>query len=119
MFTMLCIGITVGTFTVLLNVFFVLLQMLILRKDYKAFQLLQIPVVVVFGWFVDVHLSWEASFIPANYLQQWIYCLFSCVIIALGIFLQVKADVSILPGEGLVMAIAKTTKRFWFDKNPS
>ncbi len=109
--------ITVGTFTVLLNVFFVLLQMLILRRDYKAIQLLQIPVVIVFGWFVDVHLGWNAGWIPANYLQQWIYCLFSCLIIALGIFLQVKADVSILPGEGLVMAIAKRARKdFGFTK---
>ncbi|HHT21815.1 MAG TPA: cytidylate kinase family protein [Bacteroidales bacterium] len=103
--------ISVGTFTILLNVFFVLLQMLILRQNYKFIQLLQIPLIIVFGWFIDVHLSWTVNFIPANYLQQWIYCLLSCLIIALGIFLQVKADVSILLGEGFVMAIAKTTKK--------
>lgn len=110
-------GITVGTFTILLNIFFVLLQMLILKKDYKFVQLLQIPLVILFGWFIDVHLGWTENFIPANYLLQWIYCLLSCFIIALGIFLQVKADVSILPGEGLVMAITKTTKKdFGFTK---
>lgn len=61
---------TVGTLTVLLNVFFVFLQIVILKRDYQIIQLLQIPVVVVFGWFVDVHLSWNGSWIPVNYLQQ-------------------------------------------------
>lgn len=102
---------TVGTLTVLLNVFFVFLQILILKRDYQIIQLLQIPVVVVFGWFVDVHLSWNGSWIPANYLQQWVYCLVSCLFIAFGIFLQLKAHVSILPGEGLIMAIAKTQRQ--------
>lgn len=102
---------TVGTLTILLNVFFVFLQMLILKKEYKMVQLLQIPVVMVFGWFVDVHLAWNASWIPTSYLQQWIFCLVSCLFIALGIFLQLKAHVSILPGEGLIMAIAKTLKQ--------
>lgn len=110
-------AISVGAFSILLNLVFVVLQMLILKKDYKPFMLLQIPVVVVFGWFIDVHLAWNAGFIPGNYLMQWIYCLLSCVIIAFGIFLQVKADVSLLPGEGLIMAISSTLKKdFGFTK---
>ncbi len=102
---------SVGTLTILLNVFFVFLQILILKRDYKIIQLLQIPVVMIFGWFVDVHLSWNGNLIPTNYLMQWIFCLVSCLFIAFGIFLQLKADVSILPGEGLIMAIAKTLKK--------
>lgn len=110
--------ISVGTYSILLNLLFVLFQMMILKKDFKAYQLLQIPVVLVFGWFIDVHLAWnEGVFVPANYVWQWIYTLLSCVIIAFGIFLQVKADVSLLPGEGLIMAISRTLKKdFGFTK---
>lgn len=68
---------SVGTLTILLNVFFVFLQILILKRDYKIIQLLQIPVVMIFGWFVDVHLSWNGNLIPTNYLMQWIFCLVS------------------------------------------
>lgn len=102
---------SVGTLTILLNLFFVFLQILILKRDYKFIQLLQIPVVMVFGWFVDVHLGWNGNLVPTNYFMQWIFCLASCLFIAFGIFLQLKADVSILPGEGLIMAIAKTLKK--------
>jgi uncharacterized membrane protein YczE/cytidylate kinase len=102
---------SVGMLTILLNVFFVFLQILILKSDFKIIQFLQIPVVMLFGWFVDVHLSWNGNLIPTNYLMQWVFCLVSCLFIAFGIFLQLKADVSILPGEGLIMAIAKSLKK--------
>lgn len=109
--------ISVGTFSILLNLIFVLLQIIILKKKYKSYQLLQIPVVIVFGWFIDVHLGLTTGFVPASYFQQWIFCLVSCVIIAFGIFLQVKADVSMLPGEGLNLAVANTLKKdFGFTK---
>lgn len=110
-------SVSVGTFSIMLNLLFVLLQMVILKKDYKPYQLLQIPVLLVFGWFIDVHLGWTTGFVPTNYIQQWIYCLVSCAIIAFGIFLQIKADVSLLPGEGLIMAISNTLKKdFGFTK---
>lgn len=98
-------SLSVGWFTVVLNVFFVLLQVIILRKMTVA-QALQIPIVVLFGWFIDLQLGWTAGWVPANYLWQWAYCLFGCVIMAFGNFLHIKADVSLLPGEGLIMAVA-------------
>ncbi|NCB84908.1 MAG: cytidylate kinase family protein, partial [Bacteroidia bacterium] len=46
--------ISVGEFTVLLNLLFVVLQLILLRKNFKPYLLLQIPVVILFGWFIDV-----------------------------------------------------------------
>ncbi|MHB9056288.1 MAG: DUF6198 family protein [Paludibacteraceae bacterium] len=100
-------SISVGTLTILMNSFFVVLQMLILKNDFKVFHLIQIPIVVVFGWFIDLHLHFTKFFNPDNYIMQWIFCLVSCLILAFGVFLQVKADISFLPGEGLVMAISR------------
>lgn len=104
-------AISVGTITILLNLIFILLQIIIQKQTYKPFHLLQIPVIILLGWFIDVHLEWMTDFTPSDYFQQWIYCILGCLIIAFGIFLQVKAEVSILPGEGLVIAISNALKK--------
>lgn len=99
---------SVGTFTILLNLIFLALQAILLKKDFTPYHLLQIPAVALFGGFVDLNLFFIENWIPGNYFMQWVFSIASCFIIAFGIFLQVKANVTLLPGEGLSMAIAKT-----------
>lgn len=47
-------GLSVGTTTIILNTLFVLMQILLLRRDYEWPQLLQIAVAVVFGLLIDL-----------------------------------------------------------------
>ena len=47
--------ISVGTFTILLNIIFVVIQVFLLKKNFKLFHLLQIPVLILFGWFIDIN----------------------------------------------------------------
>lgn len=104
-------AVTVGTFTILLNLLFVVLQLILLRKNFKPYLLLQVPVVFIFGWFIDFSLYLLGGAVPGNYLVQWVFCIASCVIIAFGVFLQVKANVVMLPGDGLVIALADTLRK--------
>ena len=104
-------SVSIGTLSILLNLIFVLMQVLILRKNFTDYHLLQIPVVLLFGWFINVNLGFMENLIPSNYLLQWMFCIVSCFIIAFGIFLQVKANLSLLSGEGLIMAISETFKK--------
>lgn len=104
-------AVTVGTFTILLNLLFVVLQIVLLRKNFKPYLLLQVPVVFIFGWFIDFSLYLLGGAVPGNYLVQWVFCIASCVIIAFGVFLQVKANVVMLPGDGLVIALADTLRK--------
>lgn len=104
-------AVTVGTFTILLNLLFVVLQIVLLRKNFKPYLLLQVPVVFIFGWFIDFSLYLLGGAVPGNYLVQWVFCIVSCVIIAFGVFLQVKANVVMLPGDGLVIALADTLRK--------
>ena len=104
-------AVTVGTFTILLNLLFVVLQLILLRKNFKPYLLLQVPVVFIFGWFIDFSLYLLGGAVPGNYLVQWVFCIVSCVIIAFGVFLQVKANVVMLPGDGLVIALADTLRK--------
>ena len=103
-------SLSVGTYTIFVNVLFVLLQILILRKDFKPLQLAQIPAVILFGWFIDLSLASVSGFTPPNYLTEWLISILSSAVLAFGVFLQVKSDITLLPGEGLVMALTKAYK---------
>jgi len=98
---------TLGQTTIIMNILLIGLQMLLLRKDYQWIQLIQIPVVLLFGWFIDLTLPMVAWIEPTQYFSQALYCLLSCAILALGVFFEVKAKVTYLPGEGVAMALNK------------
>lgn len=102
---------SVGTLTIFLNIIFLGIQAFLLKKKFTPLHLLQLPAVIVFGGFVDFNLSIIQTWIPTNYFIQWVFSIASCFIISFGIFLQVKANVTLLPGEGLSMAIADTFKK--------
>jgi uncharacterized membrane protein YczE len=100
---------TMGVSTVAINVIFILLQLVVLKKEFQPIQLLQLPVAIMFGFFTDVTLSLVSSnLLASNYFFQWILCLLGCLTIAFGVYLQVKAKVIYLAGDGLVLAICTT-----------
>ncbi|WP_297099701.1 cytidylate kinase family protein [uncultured Draconibacterium sp.] len=102
---------TLGQLTIVFNIFIMLLQMVVLRKNYRLFQLVQLPVVFAFGLFIDLAMNMLSFLTATNYVLKAFWCLLSCVILAFGVFLEVKAKITYLPGEGLAMAIADTFKK--------
>ncbi len=102
---------TLGEMTIFMNAFFVAMQMAILRKKYSFIQLLQLPAVVVLGLFIDFTSVLISGINPSSYVEQIIWLLVSCVLLALGVFLVVKADLTFIPGDGLILVIAETYKR--------
>lgn len=99
---------TLGQTTIILNVLLIFIQMLLLRKKYRMFQLVQFPVVFLFGFFIDLTMKYAAWMIPGNYFEQAFLCLSSCVLLGIGVFFEVKAALTYLPGEGLAMALTQT-----------
>ena len=103
---------SLGTITILFNFILILIQVIILRKEFDHKQWLQIIVTVIFGYFIDFSLYILNPIVnPATYLQQWIICIISTFIIAFGVYLEVKSDAIVLPGEGVILAVAYTTKK--------
>lgn len=99
---------SMGVITVLMHVVFILLQIALLRKNYSCFQLLQLPVALIFGLFTDVTLYLvSAHDFAGGYAAQWLLCAVSIVLVAFGVFLEVKAKVVYLAGEGACVAIAR------------
>ena len=109
-YTMTCVwGIEMGKATILFHIVLVLLQILILRKKFEVKNLLQIPVGVVFGYFTTF-CNFLASFAPTpeNFIVRVLMILVSTVLVAIGIFFYVPADIMPLAGEGAMLAIAQT-----------
>lgn len=104
---------TVGQFTFLLSILFFIVEIIVLRKDFPKEQYLQLFVGPFFGFFVDLGMSIFAFVNPDAYLVKTLVLLSGCFLLALGVYLQVIANVIINPGEGVVKAISnKFTKKF-------
>ena len=105
---------TVGTATITMHCVFILLQILILRKDYHLIQLMQLPVAFFFGYLTDFGV-WAVQGITCNtYWQQWIVCIIGILLVAVGVSFEVKAGVVVLAGEGVVLAICRVLPKVKF-----
>lgn len=100
---------SLGVITILFNTLLVIIQILILRSKFPRVQLLQILVNCIFGYFIDFALSATAWMIPTNYINQWLLCILSCIVIAVGVFFEVNSHAVVLPGEGVSLAIRSVT----------
>ena len=95
-----------GTWLTISNCVLLLGQILLLRKNFKPFQLLQIPLSFLFGYFTDFGL-WLVSRIPNDiYWIQLLLVISGIVVLGFGITLGVIADVILNSGEAFVKALA-------------
>ena len=107
-------SLTVGTATITMHCVFILLQILILRKNYHPIQLMQLPVAFFFGYLPDFGV-WAVRGIHCDtYWQQWLVCLAGILLVAVGVSFEVKAGVIVLAGEGVVLAICKVFPKVKF-----
>lgn len=101
---------SIGGWTFVMNVLFVLIQIILLRRDFSPVQLLQIPYVFVFSALIDLFVPVFSPLPMPNYPIQLFWSVVGCFMTAFGVFLQVKASFLTLPGEGIVLSIAKVSK---------
>lgn len=96
---------TLGQFTIWFNVLLIALQIALLRKNFKIEHLLQLPFTVAFGYFIDLSMIMLAFINPEQYVMKIIYLLLGCLILGFGVYLEVLANVVMLPGESFVRAV--------------
>src|SRR5699024_2455647 len=88
---------SVGTVTAAMNILFVGIQALILRRQFPVFQLVQIPVAVLFGTVIDLSLfltSWAQT---DSYLLQWVVTIIGAITLGVGVYVEVKPKLLYLP----------------------
>lgn len=110
-----------GTFTLIINTLYFLIQVIILRDKFPKSQYLQIVVGPVLGGFIDLSMSLLSGLKDMNYILQLTVLLAGCIIIGFSIWLQLNAKVVSNPTEGMVNLIADLTNqefsktKVWFD----
>lgn len=100
-----------GGFTFLLNMLFILGEVVLLRRQFHPYQYLQIVVNMIFSSFIDVSMTLLGSFTPTHFASQILSLLTGCAILALGICVEVAPNVLVVPGEGIVKAIAQVSRK--------
>lgn len=109
---------TMGQLTIFMHVFFILIQVLLLRKNFEARQYTQILVSFLFGFYTDLTM-WMTGFLQIpfdinpliGYPLRFIELLIGGAVLAFGIACEVRCDSLMLAGEGLPLAISKFLKK--------
>ena len=101
---------TLGNFTIFFSIFLIVLQLIILSKNFKLEHILQIPVSIIFGYFIDLTMILFSWVNPEAYIMKIVYLLIGCLILGVGVYMEVLADVVMLPGESFVRANVLTWK---------
>lgn len=104
-------SISFGMFSFIMNMVYIVLQALLLRKQFKPFQLLQIVVNVVFSASIDVFMAMLSFYAPQQLFTRVLSAIAGCIVLAFGISVEVAPDLIMVPGEGIVAAISKVSGR--------
>ncbi len=100
---------TIGTYTFILNIFFVIIQIAVLRRRYQIVQLLQLAIASVFAVCIDINMYLTAPLQWTNLIACLVQLLIGGAIMAFGIALEVMARLIYKPGEGVIVAITQAT----------
>ena len=97
---------TVGMFTFVFNIFLVILQVILLRRNFQLQNLLQLPIIALFSFFIDLTMSLLGFIQPETYVLKVISLVIGCLILGFGVFMEMVANVAMLPGEATVRAVS-------------
>ncbi len=103
----LVLGVDMGSCVIAVFSFYVLVQILIYRRDFKWINLTQILFSTLFGYFVDFAKAVVGDFALPTYPGQLIMLAVSMVLVALGVCLYMDAGLVNMPMEGMTNAIAE------------
>lgn len=99
-----------GLITTIIFSLYVMLQILLLRKEFQIKNLLQLLFASLFGSLVTFSNYVLKNFIvPDHYLVRLCCLVISIVFVAMGLLLYLSTDIVPQPPEGLMLAISKKT----------
>lgn len=104
-------SISFGMFSFIMNMVYIVLQALLLRRQFKPIQLLQIVVNVVFSASIDVFMAMLSFYALQQLFTRVLSAVAGCIVLAFGISVEVAPDLIMVPGEGIVAAISKVSGR--------
>jgi len=100
-------NISVGTFTLIVNCFYILLQLVLLRRKFKWEYLMQIVASAIFGYMIDFCLAKLDWIVPKTMFDRYGLTVAACLISAFGVSLEVKANAWMLSAEMTSFALSE------------
>ena len=99
---------SLGMFTLFYSLLLIVIQLLILGRRFPRQFWLQLPVSLGFSLFIDLSMGslWFLS--PESYPVKLICLLVGCLVLGVGVFMEMAACVVMLPGECTIKAISST-----------
>ena len=102
--------ISFGITTFVMNLIFVLIEVTLLRRNFRPVQWLQLAVTFWFSATLDLSMMILGWFSPTSWWSQGVGLLLGTAILALGICMEVSPALIMVPGEGVVRAFSIVTK---------
>lgn len=99
---------SLGMFTLFYSLLLIVIQLVILGRRFPRQFWLQLPVSLGFSLFIDLSMGslWFLS--PESYPVKLICLLIGCLVLGVGVFMEMAASVVMLPGECTIKAISST-----------
>lgn len=108
--SLVCKIFTLGGWLNLLSVLQITVQVLLLGKKCKPVEIIiQTVLAFSYGYMTDFSCWLIRGIEVDTYMQQFAYMLLGCIILALGIWIQLKGAVAMLPGEAMNRTISMVT----------
>lgn len=103
-------SLTFGWWLNMWSVVQILVQIALLRKKCKPVEIIiQTVLAFVYGYLTDFSCKLISGLQVSNYIAQFSLMILSCLVLGLGIWIQFKGGVAMLPGEAMNRAISEVT----------
>ena len=104
-------GISVGVFTFIVNMFYILVQLAVLRRRFKPAHLMQIVASVLFGYMIDLSLWMIGWLEPDGFGVRLLLILAAAAVTALGTSIEVASNAWMVSAEMTVAAFSSTFRK--------
>ena len=102
-------AVSFGTFMLGWQCFLVLVQIALLRREFRLVDLWQIPISVFFGVCIDAFMTLLGPAAPTSYVASWLWLIGGMAVLALGIVMTVVSGTVMNCGEAVVQAVVRKT----------
>lgn len=102
-------AVSFGTFMLGWQCFLVLVQIALLRREFRLVDLWQIPISVFFGVCIDAFMALLGPAAPTSYVASWLWLAGGMAVLALGIVMTVVSGTVMNCGEAVVQAVVRKT----------
>lgn len=104
-------SISIGTFTWMMHLVFILSQIIMLGRKFKLSFLMQIPAAFVFGYLCDACIWLLKDISVTTYGMQMLFCILTVIVTAIGVRMEIVGNAWMLAGEKTAAVVSEVTMK--------